>query len=286
MKPTIFFSLTALLTPLCAQAQTLDIVTLDAGIALTIEATSTSQVLRLDGEIVLEGLTVAKLAPIETANGRRRGAVLGVLTETEDCTPDLYVAALNDLDSVTLLGPLGLPCVHHDLSTAEDRVTFIAAPSFQADGIAFAYDLNEGLIDYGTLRYTPQRQLGWSTLRGEDDADIRDVPVEELPIQNDLYAYTPIYAQLRDLWGGELFIYAQHFGARGTPTWQDGLVYQPGCILSQCAFAIGLLVADPTNERVFSAYLNEGAPDIRPPLEEWNHPALALFESWRRGDLR
>ncbi|CAN0462004.1 unnamed protein product, partial [Ectocarpus fasciculatus] len=126
----------------------------------------------------------------------------------------------------------------------------------------------------GPVGYAPQAALTW--------ADVPSSPSNG----TDLYAYPPVHAQLVPLWGQDLFVFAQHLSARNSPAQGSGLVYQTGCILTQCAFAIGLVAVDPTNQSVFSAYLNEGAPDIRPPLDAWSEEALEIYEAWRAGDLR
>jgi hypothetical protein len=47
-----------------------------------------------------------------------------------------------------------------------------------------------------------------------------------------------------------------------------------------------MLAVDPASEQVYSAFLNEGAPATRPPLEQWSSDAQGLYERWSAGEFR
>ncbi|MBV6659285.1 MAG: hypothetical protein KI785_16090, partial [Devosiaceae bacterium] len=131
----------------------------------------------------------------------------------------------------------------------------------------------------GTLRYAPQPARGWDALDAEVGgySDLSTL---------DLYAAEPVYAALASGWGDQLFVFARHLATRTVPIIEGNLLLQTGCLPGQCAFAIGMLAVDPGRETVYAAFLNEGAPDARPALEDWSDEARAVYDRWREGGYR
>lgn len=281
----LVFALLLSLWPTVVSAQTLDTVTLsdgsgDGSVALTIvrNPSSGTQQLVWNGQVIEEAVTITRGPSFTNRVGATDGALFYLLLHREDCPPTPIVVQAVAGEAVRReplsSGRLGAPCATLDVAATDRHVQIIAPPDLYRDGLALAYDLDLGLQVYGAVRYAPQPRLGWEHVTAS------------LETGTDLYAHTPVFDALQTLWGADLFLFAQHLASRSAPATQDGLIYQPGCILAQCAFAIGLLAVDPASETVYSAYLNEGAPDIRPPLDQWSASAMALYEAWRSGELR
>lgn len=257
-------------------AQTIDTLTLTDGVALTIvrDSDGATQTLMADGEPLISAQTITRTLEISGATGEPAAAIFLLNDQSEDCAPTPLVVSSRDGRAFNS-GRLGIPCLDYDITSGNGQAVFLNAPDFHRLGDVFSFQLGRGVQTIGPIGYAPQPDWTWDLLRQHVDAPGQD-----------LFAYAPVHARLVELWQNELFVYAQHLGARGQPASSGAYFYQPGCILAQCTFAIGLLAVDPQNEQVFSAYLNEGAPDIRPHLAEWSEPALVLYESWRQGDLR
>lgn len=257
-------------------AQTIDTLTLTGDVALTIvrDTDGATQTLMADGEPLVSAITITRTLEILNPAGEPGAAVFLLNEEEEDCAPTPLVVSSRNGQAFNS-GRLGTPCLAYDISSGDGKAVFLNPPDFHRLGDVFSFQLGRGVQAIGPIGYAPQPGWTWDLLRQNAEAP-----------GHDLFAYAPVHEQLVDLWQNELFVYAQHLSARGMPVSSGALFYQPGCILAQCTFAIGLLTIDPVNEQVFSAFLNEGAPDIRPPLEEWSEPALVLYESWRNGDLR
>ncbi|GAB5510164.1 MAG: hypothetical protein Rhims3KO_15650 [Hyphomicrobiales bacterium] len=257
-------------------AQTIDTLTLTGDVALTIvrDTDGTTQTLMAGGEPLISAQTITRTLEILDPAGEPAAAVFLLEDEGEDCAPTPLVVSSRDGRAFNS-GRLGTPCLAYAISSGDGQAVFLNAPDFHRLGEVFSFQLGRGIQTIGPIGYAPQPDWTWDLLRRNAEAPGQD-----------LFAYAPVHARLVELWQNDLFVYAQHLGARGLPASSGTFFYQPGCILAQCTFAIGLLAVDPTNEQVFSAYLNEGAPDVRPPLEEWSEPALVLYESWRSGDLR
>lgn len=275
---TVFAATAALLAAGAGSlsAQTIDTLSLTGNIALTIvrDSDGATQTLMADGEPLISAQTITRTLEVLNAAGEPAAGVFLLNDEEEDCAPTPLVVSTRNGRAFNS-GRLGTPCLAYDISSGEGQAMFLNAPDFHRLGDVFSFQLGRGIQTIGPIGYAPQPDWTWDLLRQNAEAPGQD-----------LFAYAPVHARLVELWQGDLFIYAQHLSARGMPASSGTFFYQPGCILAQCTFAIGLLAIDPQNEQVFSAYLNEGAPDIRPPLEEWSEPALVLYESWRAGDLR
>ena len=258
-----------------ANAQTLDALTLTDGIAITItrDRETGEQTLRAGNTVLYTARSIQRSTPFMRDDGEIDGALFYALNGDEGC-PAIPLVVHAENGTPVSSGMLGQPCTAYDVAAAERRVQLINRPELHRLGEAFAYDLDEGLITYGPVGYAPQAGLEWN--------DVSSSTTDG----TDLYAYPPVHAQLVPLWGQDLFLFAQHLSARDQPAELSGLYYQTGCIVGQCAFAIGLVIADPADQSVYSAYLNEGAPDIRPPLDAWNDEARQIYEAWRAGDLR
>lgn len=258
-----------------ATAQTLDAITLSDGIALTItrDRQTGEQALRSGDTVLQTARSIQRSTSFVRGDGEIDGVLFYVLGDEENCPAAPLVAQVVDRTLVSS-GALGQPCTAYDVAVTQRRAQFINPPELHRLGEAFAYDLDAGLITYGPVGYAPQAGLGW------DDVSA------SVSIGRDLYAYPTVHAQLVPLWGQDLFVFAQHLSERNEPAQRSELFYQTGCILTQCTFAIGLIIADPEDQSVYSAYLNEGAPDIRPPLDAWSEAAREIYEAWRAGDLR
>lgn len=257
-------------------AQTIDTLTLTGNVALTIvrDTDGATQTLMADGEPLISAQTITRTLEILDPAGDPAAAVFLLDDEGEDCAPTPLVISSRDGRAFNS-GRLGTPCLTYTISSGDGQAVFLTAPDFGRLGDVFSFELGRGVQTIGPIGYAPQPDWTWDLLRQNAEAP-----------GHDLFAYAPVHARLVELWQADLFVYAQHLEFHGVPASSGAFFYQPGCILAQCTFAIGLLAVDPVNEQVFSAFLNEGAPDIRPPLEEWSEPALMLYESWRRGDLR
>lgn len=278
MNPVVLFTTAAAFLAISAApawAQTIDTLTLTGDVALTIvrDNDGATQTLMADGEPLISAQAITRTLEIFNEAGEP-GAAVFLLNEGEDCAPTPLVVSSRDGRAFNS-GRLGTPCLAYDISSGDGQAIFLNTPDFNRLGDIFSFQLGRGVQTIGPIGYAPQPDWTWDVLRQHLEA-----PSE------DLFAYAPVHARLVELWQNDLFVYAQHLGERRLPANSGTFFYQPGCIPSQCTFAIGLLAIDPQNEQVFSAFLNEGAPDIRPPLEEWSEPALVLYESWRRGDLR
>lgn len=257
-------------------AQTIDTLTLTGDLALTVvrDSDGATQTLMAAGEPLVSAKTITRALEIADDAGAPAAAVFLLDDGQEDCAPTPLVVSSREGRAFNS-GRLGSPCLAYTLSSGNRQAVFLNAPDFHRLGEVFAFQLGRGVQSIGPIGYAPQPDWTWDLLRQNAEAPGQD-----------LFAYAPVHERLVELWQNDLFVYAQHLGARGLPASSGSFFYQPGCILAQCTFAIGLLAVDPANEQVFSAYLNEGAPDVRPPLEEWSEPALVLYESWRSGDLR
>lgn len=266
--------LTASTAPLTAQ--TIDTLTLTGDLALTVvrDTDGTTQTLMAGGEPLISAQTITRALEITDDAGEPAAAVFLLDDGEEDCAPTPLVVSSREGRAFNS-GRLGTACLPYSLSSGDRQAVFLNPPDFHRLGDVFSFQLGRGVQAIGPIGYAPQPDWSWDLLRQNVEAPGQD-----------LFAYAPVHAQLVELWQNDLFVFAQHLGMRGLPASSGPLVYQPGCIAAQCTFAIGLLAVDPASEQVFSAYLNEGAPDIRPPLEDWSEPALVLYESWRSGDLR
>jgi hypothetical protein len=263
-----------------ATAQTLDVIAMPGGndLTITVDSETGQQALMAGDQALLVAATITGDLVVEDAAGEPIGVVIFAESGEPGCAPSPYVVAL-EFGLPWPQGPLGIACLPYVATARPGIVTFISPPDLAQDGDLMAFTPDDGPVRLGALSYTPQETRGWDALDAEVGgySDMRSL---------DLYAAQPVYDALAGLWNEELFNFAQHLRTRSIPVMDGNMLYQSGCMPGQCAFAIGLLAVDPGQERVYSAFFNEGAPDIRPPLEEWSDDATALFERWRAGELQ
>ncbi|MEM6712593.1 MAG: hypothetical protein AAF590_09965 [Pseudomonadota bacterium] len=277
----ICFTAVAFLWVAPATAQTLDTLTLTGGHALTItlDLDGGLQTLRAGDEVLATASNVARGAVLTDGNGEIGAAVFRLQGDTEECPPAPMVVSVH-AGVLEATPPLGIACRRYDVSVGAGELVFISQPDLHEAGDAFLFNLNDRIRVLGPIGYQAQPDWGWDRLTSALER------AGESEFFDDLYAHAPVFDALLQLWGDELFLFAQHVAARTFPTADGDLLYQAGCVPGQCAFAIGLLVTEPSTETVYAAFFNEGAPDVRPPMAQWSEPAKALFDTWRSGDLQ
>lgn len=263
-----------------AQAQTLDVINLRDDVALTIvvDAETDDQALVRDGVEIFRASTIITGPAILDKEGQLGGVVLTSASPTEGCPAERRVVSAQFGD-VLVSAPIGTPCVAYTVTTSPDLALFLSEPELHQAGEVIRFDLDLGQRVIGPVVYAPQPNRGWESLRAQTEGYD---PVSE----DDLYAAWPVYEAMLGLWDQDVFILAQHLATRTVPTQVGDLLIQSGCLPSQCSFAIGLLAVDPASESVYTAFFNEGAPDVRPALENWPDPARDVFERWRAGEFR
>ncbi len=263
-----------------ANAQTLDVIAMPGGsdLTITVDSETGQQALMAGEETLLVAATITGDLTVQNRDGEPIGAVVFAESGEPGCAPSPYVITL-EFGVPWPQGPLGIQCLPYVATARPGIVTFISPPDLAQDGDLIAFTTNDGPVRLGTLSYAPQENRGWDALDAEVGgySDMR---------QLDLYAAQPVLDALEALWADDLFAFAQHLRTRSIPVQEGNFLFQSGCMPGQCAFAIGLLAVDPGQEQVYSAYFNEGAPDIRPPIEEWSEEATALFDRWRAGELQ
>ncbi len=278
MIRTLSLALTLVAAP--ATAQTLDVFTLEGGVDVTIQLNSQTnqQDLVADGAILLSAPSITRDLPILGPQGEQAAVIVYAASDQEGCAASPYVVSA-DFGVAWPQGPIGIPCLAYLATARTSTAAFISPPDLGQDGDAVVFDLRDGVVPLGPIVYAPQETRGWDALDAEVGgySDLSTL---------DLYAAAPVYDALVDLWGPELFIFGRHLSTRTVPIVDGNFLLQSGCLSGQCGFTLGLLAVDVTQERVYSAYFNEGAPDVRPPLEEWSAPAQALFDRWREGEFR
>ncbi|MEM1288183.1 MAG: hypothetical protein AAGH60_07515 [Pseudomonadota bacterium] len=262
------------------RAQTLDVIELKGGIALTIVVDSATgqQTLIHDGVELLRAPSIATGPTITDPEGTAAAIVLTSASPEEGCPAERRVVSA-EADSVFLSAPIGAFCTAYTVTTSPGTAIFLAEPELHQAGEVVRFDLNNGQSLVGPVVYAPQPNRGWESLRAQTEG------FDPLS-QDDLYAAQPVYDALLELWDEDIFILAQHLATRTVPLQTGDLLIQSGCLPSQCAFAIGLLAVDPVSEAIYSAFFNEGAPDVRPDLDAWPDPARDVFERWRAGEFR
>lgn len=277
---TTIASLCAMLLATPASAQTLDVIQLADGLDLTIarDSANNEQVLLSGGSELLRAPAIIADLLIPRADGQPAGMILYADSSEPGCAPAIYTVT-STFGAPWLRGPVGAPCLTYVAAVHPGGAVLISPPELAMPGDAYIFDLEAGAYRLGPIGYAPQTNRGWDALDGEVGgySDLSAL---------DLYAANPVYEEMTTLWGDDLFVFAQHLRTRTVPQIEGDFLIQTGCLPSQCAFAIGLLAVDPAQETVYSAFFNEGAPDVRPPLEEWSEGALALFEAWREGAFR
>ncbi|MFK7791884.1 MAG: hypothetical protein AB8B88_04345 [Devosiaceae bacterium] len=263
-----------------AHAQTIDVVPLPDGQDLTInrdEATG-QQTLNAGEDALLAAATITSDLQVTDREGTPVGTVIYAESGEPGCAASPYVVTLA-FGVPWVQGPIGMLCAPYIATARAGLVIFTSPSDLAQDGDVVVFDLNDGPVRMGPVAFAPQPGRGWDAL----DAEVGGYSDMSAL---DLYSAEPVYDALNTLWGEDLFALAQHLRTRTVPVQQGNLLAQSGCLPAQCAFAIGLIAVDPGNEEVYSAYFNEGAPDIRPPLESWSEEATALYNTWREGGLR
>lgn len=262
-------------------AQTLDTVMLTGGhaITITLDRDGGLQTLRAGETVLATASNITRGAVLTDTQDQVTAAIFRLQGDTEECPPAPMVVSVHD-GLLEATPPLGRSCRRYDASVGDGQLVFISPPDLHEAGDAFLFDQTLRLQVLGPIGYRPQPAWGWDRLALALEQTDEDAQID------DLYAHAPVFDELLRLWEGDLFIFAQHLATRTYPMSGEGVLYQSGCIPDQCAFAIGLLVAEPQTQAVYAAFFNEGAPDVRPPLTEWSEPAQAIFEAWRAGELR
>ena len=271
----------ALLLPTgSALAQTIDVASLPSGIDVTITRLPNEnvQVLMAGGTELLRAHSITIELDLADAGGGPAGLIVQAASDDPACPAAPYglTAAFG---APWLRGPIGQPCTPYVAASYPGGAILFSLPQLHADGDAVLFDVEAGPYRLGPIAFAPQPTRGWDALDGEVGGYNDLSPI-------DLYAAQPVYEALVAQWQGELFAFAQHLASRTVPQIEGNLLFQTGCLPQQCAFAIGMLAVDPASEQVYAAYFNEGAPAIRPPLEDWSPQAVALYDAWRAGDLR
>lgn len=274
---------TALLLALSASpalAQTLDVISLAGGSDLTItrDGETGEQSLIAGETILLSAPVITRDLLVENGDGEPAAAVLYADSGEAGCAPEAWVVTV-EFGTPWARGPIGDPCLPYLATARPGIITFVSQPDLAQTGDAIIFAIDEQIVRLGPIVYAPQADRGWDALDGEVGGynDLSTL---------DLYAAQPVYDALWEKWQDELSLFARHIGTRTIPVIEGDFLLQTGCLPSQCAFAIGMLAVDPASEQVYSAFLNEGAPDIRPPLEDWSTDARSIYERWTAGEFR
>lgn len=274
---------TALLLALSASpalAQTLDVISLPDGIDLTItrDADTGTQALVAGETVLLSAPVITRDLIVTNQDGDPAAVVVYADNDEPSCPPIAWVVTV-EFGTPWARGPIGDPCQPYVATARPGTVSFVSAPDLARPGDAISFSIDEQIVRLGPIVYAPQPGRGWDALDGEVGGynDLSTL---------DLYAAQPVHDALWTTWQEELAIFARHLGTRTIPVIEGDFLLQTGCLPSQCAFAIGMLAVNPASETVYSAFLNEGAPDIRPPLEEWSADAQNLYERWSAGEFR
>lgn len=274
---------TALLLALSASpalAQTLDVISLTGGSDLTItrDGETGEQSLVAGETVLLSAPVITRDLLVENGDGEPAAAVLYADSGEAGCAPEAWVVTV-EFGTPWARGPIGDPCLPYLATARPGIITFVSQPDLAQTGDAIIFPIDEQIMRLGPIVYAPQADRGWDALDGEVGGynDLSTL---------DLYAAQPVYDALWEKWQDELSLFARHIGTRTIPVIEGDFLLQTGCLPSQCAFAIGMLAVDPAQEAVYSAFLNEGAPDIRPPLEDWSTDARSIYERWSAGEFR
>ena len=270
----------AALVAVPASAQTIDVAQLPGGVDLTITrlAEEGVQVLAANGTEILRAPAITIALDLVDVGGQPAGLIVQAASDDPACASVPYAVTLQ-FGSPWLRGPIGQPCTPYTAALYPGGAILFSAPQLHTDGDAVLFDLEQGAYRLGPIRFAPQPGRGWDALDAEVGgySDLSSL---------DLYAAEPVYAALAALWGDGLFVFAQHLATRTVPQIEGNYLLQTGCLPAQCAFAIGMLAVDPASESIYAAYFNEGAPDIRPGLDEWPEAARAIYDTWREGGYR
>ncbi|MEQ8655944.1 MAG: hypothetical protein RIC24_01385 [Hyphomicrobiales bacterium] len=280
-RPSLAFACFALFSPISSlNAQTIDVAQLPGGIDLTITILTDEnvQVLSANGNEILRAPAITIDLDMFDINGEPAGLIVQAAAEDPACPASPYGVTVQ-FGQPWLQGPIGQLCVPYASAGYPGGAILFSPPELYRDGDAVMFDLEQGAYRLGPISYAPQEGRGWDALDGEVGG-YNDLSAL------DLYAAQPVYDALWDKWQDELSIFARHLGTRTIPVIEGNFLLQTGCLPGQCAFAIGMLAVNPASEEVYSAFLNEGAPDIRPPLEEWSADAQNLYERWSAGEFR
>lgn len=262
------------------KAQTIDVAQLSGGIDLTITilADENAQVLAANGTEILRAPAITIDLDLVDVNGEMAGLIVQAAAEDPACPASPYGVTI-EFGQPWLQGPIGQHCIPYASASYPGGAILFSPPELYRDGDVVMFDLEQGPYRLGPITYAPQPDRGWDALDGEVGGynDLSAI---------DLYASQPVYDALLETWQDELGIFARHLGSRTIPVIEGNFLLQTGCLPGQCAFAIGMLAVDPASEQVYSAFLNEGAPATRPPLEQWSSDAQGLYERWSAGEFR
>lgn len=263
-----------------AWAQTLDVVPLAGGGDLTImrDSETGTQSLNAGETVLLTAPVITRDLIISDREGEPAAVVFYADSGEPGCAPAPWVVTV-EFGTPWARGPIGDPCVPYLATARPGTVTFLSPPNLGLPGDAIAFDIDDQIVRLGPIVYAPQADRGWDALDGELGGynDLSTL---------DLYAAQPVYDALLASWSTEISIFTRHLGIRTIPVIEGNFLLQTGCLPGQCGFAIGMLAVDPIREEVYSAFFNEGAPDIRPPLDTWSAEAQALYERWAAGEFR
>ncbi len=280
-RPGLALACLAFLAPsTLLHAQTIDVAQLPGGIDLTITllADENAQVLAANGTEILRAPAITIDLDLVDTNGEAAGLIVQAAAEDPACAASPYGITIQ-FGQPWLHGPIGQPCIPYASAGYPGGALLFSPPELYRDGDAVMLDLEQGAYRLGPIAYAPQEGRGWDALDGEVGGynDLSTL---------DLYAARPVFDALQAAWQDELTVFARHLGSRTIPVIEGNFLLQTGCLPGQCAFAIGMLAVDPAQETIYSAFLNEGAPAIRPPLEEWSPEAQSLYERWSAGEFR
>ncbi|MFN3226846.1 MAG: hypothetical protein ACE360_11425 [Hyphomicrobiales bacterium] len=261
-------------------AQTLDVISLPDGIDLTItrDGQTGTQALVAGDTTLLSAPVITRDLIVTDMDGEPAAVVLYADNDDAGCAPAAWVVTV-EFGTPWARGPIGHPCLPYVATARPGMVTFVSQPDLAQPGDAITFSIDEQIVRLGPIVYAPQAGRGWDALDGEVGGynDLSTL---------DLYAAQPVYDALWVAWEDELAVFARHLGSRTIPVIEGDFLLQTGCLPGQCAFAIGMLAVDPAQEVVYSAFLNEGAPAIRPQLDEWSPAAQAVYERWAAGEFR
>lgn len=98
----------------------------------------------------------------------------------------------------------------------------------------------------------------------------------------DLLAYEGIDAAARKMLGADYAIWHVQFNSKAEAVAlpQSGLLMATGCLQPRCNMQKSLLIADPTNQKIYAAMVTEGKVAMWPSLMSWPDAAVPTLKDW------
>ena len=205
-------------------------------------------------------------------SGEPEAAVVAVGGGGNACAPALRVVIAAEGEA-RISDPVGPECTSYQVFFDDYFALFLARPTPAEDGEVILYSVDGGFDWQGVLAFQAFPGTGFASLAGFDGHPL------------DLLRNADVLGAVEALWGAERRTFARYLGTASNVTTRSGYLVGAGCLPHSCGYTIGLILVDVPGRKVFTAYFNEGAPDVRPALSQWPLTARALYEQWRHGRL-